>query len=128
VVEPMDEFERELREQLLARSAPEGFADRVMSRMPERRPSRRWWMGFGLPMWRWAVAALLVAGMVLGGLERDRQQRMAGERAKQQVLLALRITGSTLRDVDSKVNAGGEQQKLSQKGAGRAILEKGEQE
>jgi hypothetical protein len=122
----LDEFERELREQLLARSAPEGFADRVMACVPRRRPSRSRWMEFGLPMWRWAVAALLVAGMVLGGLERDRQQRIAGERARQQVLLALRITGSTLREVQDKVNTGSRQERLSQKGAGKSILEKDE--
>jgi hypothetical protein len=78
-------------------------------------------------MWRWAVAALLVAAMVMGGFERDRQQRLAGQRAKQQVLLALRITGSTLREVQQKVNTGSEQQKLSQKGAGKTILEKDDQ-
>lgn len=125
MVEPMDPFERELREQLQARSAPEGFADRVMARMPERRPSRPW-LSFGMPAWRWAVAAALVAAMVLGGVERDRQQRLAGERAKGQVLLALRITGSTLRDVNAKVKAAGVQEKLSQKGAGRAILDRDE--
>jgi len=70
---------------------------------------------------------LLVAGLVLGGLEREREQRIAGERAREQVLLALRITGSTLRDVQQKVNTGGGQVKLSQKGAGRTVLEKGEQ-
>jgi hypothetical protein len=42
------------------------------------------------------------------------------------VLLALRITGSTLRDVQQKVNTGG-QVKFSQKGAGRTVLEKDEQ-
>jgi hypothetical protein len=126
VVEPGNDFELELREQLQARPAPEGFADRVMARVPKR-PVRRGWVGFRAPVWQWAVAALLVVGMVIGGLERERQQRMEGERARDQVLLALRITGSTLRDVQQKVNAGSSQQKLSQKGAGRQVLEKDEQ-
>lgn len=124
MVEPMEPFERELRERLQARPASEGFADRVMARVAERKPMRRGWLGFGMPVWRWAVAALLVAGMVAGGLERERQQRQEGERAREQVLLALRITGSALRDVQSKVNASGTQEKLSQKGAGRSVLEK----
>jgi hypothetical protein len=64
--------------------------------------------------------------MVVGGVEREREQRVAGERAREQVLLALRITGSTLRDVQQKVNTGG-QVKFSQKGAGRTVLEKDEQ-
>jgi hypothetical protein len=57
--------------------------------------------------------------MVLGGLEHDRQQRMAGERAREQVLLALRITGSTLRDVQQKVSARDERESFSQKGTVR---------
>jgi anti-sigma factor RsiW len=125
VVERIDDFERELKEQLQARPAPEGFTQRVMARVPERRTWK--WLGLGMPAWRWAVVTLLVAGMVLGGLERDREQRVAGERAREQVLLALRITGSTLRDVQQKVNTGGGQVKFSQKGAGRTVLEKDEQ-
>jgi anti-sigma factor RsiW len=123
VVEKMDPFEQELREQLQARSAPGGFADRVMARVPQRRAPRETFLGFGLgfrqPVWRWAVAAVLVAGMVLGGLEHDHQQRMAGERAREQVLLALRITGSTLRDVQQKVSARDERESFSQKGTVR---------
>jgi hypothetical protein len=126
VVEPRDEFEQELREQLQARPAPEGFADRVMARVPKR-PARRGWIGFSTPVWQWAVAALLVLGMVVGGLERERQQRIEGEHARDQVLLALRIAGSTLRDVQDKVNPGASQQKLSQKGAGRAVLDRDQQ-
>lgn len=127
MVERIDDFERELKEQLQARPAPEGFTQRVMARVPERRAWNWRWLGLGMPAWRWAVVTLLVAGMVLGGLEREREQRVAGERAREQVLLALRITGSTLRDVQQKVNTGGGQVKFSQKGASRAVLEKDEQ-
>jgi hypothetical protein len=119
VGEKMDDFEKELRAQLQARSAPGGFTDRVMARVPMRQAPRGTFLGFGLPVWRWAVAAMLVAVMVLGGLERDHQRRVAGERAREQVLLALRITGSTLRDVQQKVSARDEQQTFSQKGTVR---------
>jgi len=115
----MDEFERELREQLQARSAPAGFVDGVMARVPERTRRGTWWsIGNVAPVWRWAVAALLVAGMVAGGVERDRQQRIAGERAREQVLLALQITGSTLRDVQQKISADGRRES-GQRDAGR---------
>ncbi len=106
MVEKMDDFERELKEQLQAREVPAGFTERVMARVPEQRVSSWKWVGFGMPAWRWAVAALLVAGMVAGGVEHDRQQRIAGARAREQVLLALRITGSSLRDVQQKVSRG----------------------
>ena len=116
MVEPMDDFERELHEQLQVRSAPEGFADRVMARVPHRRPAHFGWLRLGTPVWRWAVATVLVASAVLGGIEHDRQQRLAGERAREQVLLALRITGSTLRDVQEKVSARDNHESFSQKG------------
>jgi hypothetical protein len=122
----VDDFEQELREQLQAREAPEDFAERLMARIPPRSAPRRW-MGVGMPVWRWAVAMLLVAGMAAGGLERDRQRRLEGERAREQVLLALRITGSTLRDVQQKVNSDGAQQQYSQKGASHGAVD-GEQE
>lgn len=115
MVEPLDDFERELREQLRIREAPEGFADRVMGRIPPQRPTRWFWQ----PAWRWAVAAAIVAAMLAGGLEREHERRREGERVREQVLLALRITGSTLRDVQQKVNAGGGQQGIdSSAGAG----------
>ncbi len=112
----MDDFERELHEQLQLRSAPEGFADRVMARVPQRQRPRFAWLRLGTPAWRWAAAAVLVASVLLGGIEHDRQQRLAGERAREQVLLALRITGSTLRDVQEKVSARDSHETFSQKG------------
>lgn len=104
MVEPMDELETELREQLGPRSAPEGFADRVMARIPAQRRQLWIWQ----PAWRWAAAGALVAAVALGGAEREHQQRVAGERAREQVLLALRITGTTLADVRQKISAGDE--------------------
>jgi hypothetical protein len=107
VVEPIDgrtdELDRELREHLRPRSAPAGFTDRVMARVPAERGSRSPLRFVAQPVWRWAAIAAVLAVTVLGGLEHDRQQRIAGEHARQQVLLALRITGATLREVQQKV-------------------------
>lgn len=102
MVEPIDMFEKELREQLQTRSAPPGFADRVMARVPAKRPRRFLWQ----PMWGWAAVAAVLAVTVLGGMEHERQQRIAGEHAREQVLLALRITGTTLHEVQNKVSQG----------------------
>lgn len=101
---PIDDFEQHLRDQLAPRSAPVGFVDRVMARAkvrpapaPHSRPFLR------LPLWSWtAVAALLVVA-VFGGVEHDRRERIDGQRARAQVLLALRITGATLHDVQQKI-------------------------
>jgi hypothetical protein len=107
VVEPIDgrteELEKELREHLRARSAPAGFADRVMARIPAERSSRSPLRFVTQPVWRWAAIAAVLAVTVLGGVEHDRQQRIAGEHAREQVLLALRIAGTTLREVQQKV-------------------------
>lgn len=127
-----DETQREIDPQLetLMRSlrtpldAPSGFADRVLARLEGQpvQPSattphrggptaiddgklagaRRWTMQ---ALWlRSGIAALLLLAASIGGLlEHRRQERIAGERARQQALLALRIVGSTWRDVQQKV-------------------------
>jgi anti-sigma-K factor RskA len=101
---PSDEFEKELREHLQPRPAPPGFAERVMTRVPARQARPRWQLRFSQALWRWAAVAAVLAVTVFGGIEHDRQQRIAGERARAQVLLALRITGTTLQQVQSKVS------------------------
>ena len=56
---------------------------------------------------RWAIAAGLLLAVGLGGYsERRREQRIAGERARQQVFLALRITSATLHAVQNKLAEG----------------------
>ncbi len=57
------------------------------------------------PIWSWAMAAAVVVAAVLGArVEQRHEQRIAGEHARQQVLLALRITNSTLQAVDHKIS------------------------
>jgi type VI protein secretion system component VasF len=99
IVHSPDDFEKELRSQLQARAAPPDFADRVMARISAERPRPAW-----QPLWRWAAVAAVLAVTVFGGIEHNRQQRIAGERARAQVLLALRITGNTLHQVEDKVS------------------------
>jgi hypothetical protein len=103
VVEPIDDFERELREQLTARDAPEGFADRVMARVARPDVPRVRW--FRQPVWQWAAGMALAVVVTLGGgIQYEHQRQEQGERARAQVMLALRITGTTLRDVERKIN------------------------
>jgi len=93
----VDDLERDLREGLAARPAPEGFAERVLARVASRKAPPRSHPAFFLH-WRGALAvALIAAVLITAGLwQRRRQQRIAGERARAQVILALRITNSTL--------------------------------
>lgn len=104
----MEELERDLQAALRRRPAPTGFAQRVLARIeaapaPSAKP---WWRSRGLlrPNWRWAAAAALVISLAAGSaLEYQRQERARGERASQQVILALEITGSALRAVRSQI-------------------------
>ena len=127
-VESEDGLEQKLRAGLRPRMAPEGFADRVLARLDADGGADGTRNAIAQPASavvvhsrllhhqasRWAVAAVLLMAVTLGGLlqhERTReriseqQRRIAGEHARQQVLLALRITSSTLQAVRSKVAA-----------------------
>jgi len=87
-------LDNDLRSALRRVPAPEGFADRVLSRVKsaERRPA-------AAPWWR-AVAATLLLAAILGGWGAhemvERRREAAGQLARDQVLLALRITGEKL--------------------------------
>jgi hypothetical protein len=93
----LEDLERDLREGLAARPAPDGFAANVLARVASREARRE-----ARPVlflhWRGALAAVLIAAVLIaaGLWRRQRQQRIAGEHARAQVYLALRITNSTL--------------------------------
>lgn len=101
-------FEQELRARLHRRPAPDGFADRVLARvdaLPQHEPASWPARTIRNPIVRGAIAATLLLSVGVGGyLEHQRERQLAGEQARQQVLLALRITSSTLQDVRNKVD------------------------
>ncbi|HTU49440.1 MAG TPA: hypothetical protein VMF56_02540 [Acidobacteriaceae bacterium] len=101
-------FEQELRATLQAGPAPDGFADRVLARvdaLPRHEPLSWPLRAIRNPVVRGAIAAALLLSVGVGGyFEHKRERQIAGEHARQQVLLALRITSSTLQDVRSKVD------------------------
>ena len=91
-------LEDDLRRTLRRESPPSGFASRVMQRIEQQEP-RRW------RPWR-TVAASFVLMTVLGGsaayVIHERRQA-EGERAREQVLLALRIAGEKVRYAQHEV-------------------------
>lgn len=111
----MSRLDDELREALRREEPPEGFAERVLARIerrPERAPAWRGWLaGFRAPRLRWATAFATLA-LVIGGVEYRNWavEQAEGERAKEQVMLALRITGSKLRLAQAKVQRIGYEQ------------------
>jgi len=92
----MNQMERDLREALRRREAPPGFAERVLARtqQPETRGHS----------WVWLAAAALVLLMIGGiGVVQEQRRQAEGERAKQELMVAFRITGSKLRDVQERL-------------------------
>lgn len=103
---PDDELERKLHRTLRPVAAPEGFADRVLARTIEQASARRQVLRIRGPLVRWSIAATLLITLGLGGyVQQQREKQIEGARARQQVLLALRIAGSTLHAVRDKVDA-----------------------
>jgi hypothetical protein len=102
-------FEQDLRSTLQARPAPDGFADRVLARvdaLPLHEPAPWPIRTIRNPLVRGAIAATLLLSVGVGGyFEHQRERQIAGEHARQQVLLALRITSATLQDVRNKVDS-----------------------
>ncbi len=102
----MTRLEDELRNALRRESPPESFTARVLARAAVQAPRRRWWPAvFEMPRLRWAAVAAMCLILAVAGFEywNVRTERARGERAKAQLMLALRITGSKLQLAQHKV-------------------------
>lgn len=101
----MNRLEDELRNALRREAPPPGFTDRVLARAAEQKRSWSFAALFGMRAMRWAVAGALALVMVGAGFEyqKQREERVRGEAARAQVLLALRIAGTKLRFAQEKV-------------------------
>jgi hypothetical protein len=102
----VDELERALKAALRREPAPKGFSDRILRRANSRCPAASWWRA---PAMRWALASAVVASSIAGVvsehiLRQRRLEQVRGEQARQQVLTALRITGTKLRVVQSQIS------------------------
>lgn len=94
-------LENDLKRALRRESPAPGFASRVLQRIEHDaapRPSRRWWR---------AAAASLTLTALLGAWGahevHERRVREEGERARDQVLYALRVAGSKVRYAQAQV-------------------------
>lgn len=103
----MTEREQEdlLRESLRRVRPPDGFADRVMARLP-RQP---WWSRILVPArraaWVPALATLLVTFMAAGSWEyaQWRDRRLRAERAHEELVQALEITTEKVQETKARL-------------------------
>lgn len=94
----------ELKHALRRQAPPPGFAERVMQHIERAEtPKRPTW-------WRTAAASVTLAAM-LGGYATHRVvEHRRGERAKEQVLTAMRIAGEKVRYAQQEVRGIGSPQ------------------
>jgi hypothetical protein len=99
----MNRLEEELKKALRQVEPPAGLAERVLARAAKEgepstsRKARGFFAWFGTGALRWATACALCVALGVSAIgyyhERDRR----GEQAKEQLMLALRITSSKLQ-------------------------------
>jgi len=98
----MKTLDNELKNLLRRKDPPEGFAERVMTRLDERPArvtfARRFYAFFRRPVLRWAAVAAVCVVAVLGVVRYQHEQRTRAqaERASQEAIVALRITNEEI--------------------------------
>jgi hypothetical protein len=104
----MNRLEEELKKALQRVEPPPGFAQRVLAKAAKReqegkRTARFWFAWLAPAGLRWASAAALCLVLASSGLLYRHEERKRGEAAKEQLMLALRITSSKLQIVTQNV-------------------------
>jgi hypothetical protein len=93
-------LEHDLRTALRRESPAPGFAGRVMARL-ERDDARQ----YRKPVWWRAAAASVALALLLGGYGTHKYvEHQRGERAREQVLEAMRIAGEKVRIAQKEVH------------------------
>lgn len=104
----MNDFERNLQDALSRREPPDGFANRVMARVPPARGRKV--LPFPSHSLRWmsAAAALLITIGGAGSYEylHARKQRQQAEQARRELIYALEITNAKLTMTFARLSAG----------------------
>lgn len=102
--EQRDEFELELKQALERRPAPPRLKQRIMQARAQRQDLRRHrnsvvWMRLAATL---VIVALLGGGVGWWSVQRQ-EERRRGEEARRQVMIALRIAGHALNEVNARL-------------------------
>jgi hypothetical protein len=99
-IDKMDEFEREVQQAFARRPAPPSLKRRLMERRRAPQAQRHFMT------WQRLAAGLVLAAALAGGVEwRILQERRKEEVARDQVLMALRITSRALNQMNARLAA-----------------------
>lgn len=101
--EPIDQFERELRQAFERRPAPPGLKGRILGARNRRRTLRM--HGRVVLFQRLAAAVVLVAVLGGGFAWRQQQQIRKGEEARREIRTALRVTQHALDKINARLAA-----------------------
>lgn len=94
------DFEQELRQAFARRPAPPGLKRKLMERRRVQRPHRP------QVFWMRLAASILLVAVVAGGVAwREVEQRRKEQAARQQVMMALRITSRVLNQMNARLAA-----------------------
>ncbi len=99
------DLDNELKVALMRERPPAGFAERVLASLhgaPVSSPGRA--PRGAARIWRSLAAAAIFTAIIGGWGLRAIEERRAGERARDEVLLALRITSDKLQDARNHVH------------------------
>lgn len=103
----MKPFEEHLKEALARKEPPQDFANRVLEKARGQQPrlhraGRVWWFQRA---WAWRLAPVMAALVLMfaGVMYREHERTVRGELAKEKLLIAMRIAGSKLHDVQQHV-------------------------
>jgi hypothetical protein len=103
----MTPFEEELRQALQRQEPPSDFTVRVLARCAEEDAKTRnssWRTLWSAPAWQLGMATAAVLLMLAGGTVYERHEHeVRGLAAKRQLLLAMRIAGTKLQQVQQRV-------------------------
>ena len=103
---PGSDLERDLRQALQRKQPSPGFTARVLANLPKEK-SNPWTHWLHTPALAWATVAVLFVVFGAGSLAyyHHRQELVRGRAARQQLMLALRITGAKLQLAQQRVQA-----------------------